>query len=112
MKNIYFIIGVIFIIVYVIKTIKKNNFSVEESFFWISGSLVALILAVFPKIFDKIAVLFGIDYPPSLFFLLCIIFLMFINFRNSQKIVVQQQKIIELAQKFAILERKVKNGKK
>ena len=63
------------------------------------------------KDIDKIAKFLNISYPPSLLFVLCILFLTFINFRNSQKISSQQEKIIELAQELAIVKEKVKNIK-
>lgn len=108
MNNIYFIIIALIAIIYVINIVKRGNFSIEESIFWVFGSIVVLILAIFPKIIDKIAVFIGIDYPPSLFFVLCILFLLFINFRNSRKIAIQQGKIIELAQQIALLKNKLK----
>lgn len=105
MNNIYFIIIAITAIIYVINVVRKGRFSIEESIFWVFGSLIVLILAIFPKIIDKVALLIGIEYPPSLFFVLCILFLLFINFRNSQKIAVQEKKIIELAQQMALIKK-------
>ena len=88
--------------------VRKKRFSIKESFWWVISSIIMLILAIFPYSIDKIAKLLNISYPPSLLFVLCILFLLFINFRNSKKIAEQQEKIIELAQNVAIL----KNEKK
>ena len=112
MKTIYFIVIAIIAILYVINNVKKKSFSIEESFFWVVGSIVALFFAIFPKSFNGLANLMGISYAPSLFFLLCVIFLVFINFRNSRKIATQQEKIIELAQRYALLKSKTDNTKK
>ena len=76
------------------------------------AAIVMLILSIFPYSIDKIAKLFGIAYPPSLLFVFCIIFLIFIIFRNSKRITEQQEKITELAQNLAILKEKVDNIKK
>jgi len=54
----------------------------------------------------------GIAYPPSLLFVLCIIFLLFILFRNSKKIFELQMRVIEMGQEMAILKEKVNRGKK
>ena len=59
---------------------------------------------------DKLAKLFGVVYPPSLFFVICIVFLVLMIFRNSKRISEQQMKIIELEQNLAILKEK-NNGK-
>lgn len=107
MNNIYFIIIAITAIIYVINVVRKGRFSIEESIFWVFGSLIVLILSIFPKIIDKVALFIGIEYPPSLFFVLCILFLLFINFRHSRKIAIQEKKIIELAQSIALINEKV-----
>lgn len=111
MKNIYFIIISIFCIIYVVATVRKKRFSIKESFWWMLGSISMLILSIFPYSIDGLAKLIGIEYPPSLLFILCIIFLVLMNFRNSKKIAQQQEKIIELAQNLSIIKDE-KNEKK
>ena len=54
----------------------------------------------------------GVDYPPSLLFVLCIIFLLFINFRNSRRIAELQMKVVELGQELAIVKEKVNRDEK
>ncbi len=113
MKNIYFIILAIFCILYVIQVVRQNKFSIKESFWWFIGSLLVLILAIWPTIIDFVAKKLNISYPPSLLFVICIIFLLFMIFRNSKRISEQQEKIIELAEQVSILKSKVsKNDKK
>ncbi|MBQ7141168.1 MAG: DUF2304 domain-containing protein [Bacilli bacterium] len=104
--NIFFIILGIIYLIYIFTAVKNGKFNVVESFFWICGGIGVLILSIFPNIIVWISKFVGIDYPPSLLFMLCIIFLLFINFRNSQKIAEQQEKIIELAQNLALLKSK------
>ena len=103
MNNIYFIIIVLILIFYMIHEIRKKRFSIKESFWWMMSSLIMLFLALFPYSIDWLANKFGIEYPPSLLFVLCIIFLVLMNFRNSKRISEQQMKITELAQNLAIL---------
>lgn len=112
MKRIYFIIVAIAAIIYVISVVRKNKFSIKESFWWMMASFVMLIFAIFPKIFDNLAVFLGISYSPSLLFLVCIVFLLFINFRNSKRIAEQQEKITDLAQNIAILRENIGRNKK
>lgn len=107
MKRIYFVIVAIVSIIYVVSVVRKNKFSIKESFWWMMASFVMLVFAIFPKLFDNLAIFLGISYPPSLLFVICIIFLLFINFRNSKRIAEQQEKITELAQNIAILKEKV-----
>lgn len=106
MNNMYFIIISVFALLYVIWNVKKKKFSIKESFWWVIGAIIMLLLSIFPYTIDKMAKILNIAYPPSLLFVLCIIFLLFINFKNSKKIAEQQEKIIELAQELAIIRNK------
>lgn len=109
MKKTYFLIIALLSTIYIIHEVRKKRFSIKESFWWMIASLIMLILAIFPYSINRIAKLFGVDYPPSLFFVFCIIFLVLMNFRNSKRISEQQQKIIELAQNVSILKEDKKN---
>lgn len=112
MKNSYFIVISILIIIYIVASVKKNKLSIKESFFWVLASLIMLFLSIFPYSINTLAKLFGIDYPPSLFFAFCIIFLALINFKNSKRIAEQKEEIIELAQVVAILKSERGNNDK
>ncbi len=107
MKNEYFIIITCILVICMFRNVARSRIPVKESFFWMLGSIAALFLSIFPKSINGIAEFFGISYAPSLFFVICIIFLLFMNFRDSKRIAEQQEKINELGQQVAIL-----NGKK
>lgn len=102
--NYFFIILAIIFMIYVYSNVKKQEFSIEESVFWVIGTIVLLLLSIFYKSLDKIALSIGVSYAPSLVFVIAIMFLLFINFRSSKKISKQNEKIIELAQRLSILE--------
>lgn len=102
--NYFFIIIAIVFIVYILHIIANKTFSIKESMFWVLGTIIILIFAIFPRLLDKIAIKLDIAYPPSLLFLIGILFLLLINFRNTQKISKQNEKIIELAQRCSIME--------
>ena len=103
MKKIYFIIIAIICMIYIISEVRKKKFSIKESFWWFVASVIMLLLSIFPYSINWLAKIFGVEYPPSLLFVLCIIFLVLMNFRNSKRISEQQMKITELAQNLAIL---------
>ena len=65
------------------------------------------LLSLFPYSIDFFAKKLNISYPPSLLFVLCIVFLIFINFRNSKRIVELQLKVVDLGQELAIIKEKV-----
>lgn len=103
MKNYYFIILSVIIIIYIISSVRKNKLSVNTSFLWIVSSLIMLLLSIFPHSIDWVAKLFGISYAPTLFLTVCIIFLLILNFNNSKKVYTLNEKIIDLAQELSIL---------
>ena len=109
MNNIYFVIVSVFLLFYVINEVRKQQFSIKESFWWVIGAIIMLILSIFPYCIDYFAKIFNIAYPPSLLFIVCIVFLLFINFRSSKKLSELQMKVIELGQEMAIIKEKINN---
>ena len=107
MNNKYFILVSVIVILYVINIVRKKKFSIKESFWWVIGSIVMLLLSLFPYSIDWFAKKLDIAYPPSLLFVICIFFLLFINFRFSKRISDLQTKVIELGQELALLKEKV-----
>lgn len=112
MKNEYFIILTVCIIIYMVRNVVKSRMPVKESFFWLVGSFVAFILAIFPKSIDSIAKFFGVSYAPTLFLIMYSLFLSFMIFRNSKRIAEQQEKINELGQQVAYIKNEVKKHTK
>lgn len=104
MKNVYFIILSILVIIYIITAVRHDKLSVKTSFGWIMASILMLLLSIFPYSMDWLAKLLGINYPPALFLTLCVVVLVIIDFNFSKKLEVQSKKIIELEQHMAILE--------
>ena len=111
MNNIYFIIISVLILLYVVNSVRKKTFSIKESFWWVIGVVIMLLLAIFPYSIDWFAKKLNISYPPSLLFIICIVFLLFQNFRDSKRISELQIKTIELAQELAIVKEKVNRHK-
>lgn len=104
MKNIYFIVLSILVIIYIIASVRKNKLSVKTSFGWVMASLAMLLLSIFPYSFDWLAKFLGISYGPTIFLTLCIVMLIIIDFNYSKTLAEHQKKIIELEQHLAILE--------
>jgi hypothetical protein len=110
MNKLFILIGVI-VIYYIYNTVKNGKFSVNESIFWMCGGFVVMILSIFPQIIIFLAEKVGIDYPPSLLFMLCNVFLLFMCFRNNRRIAEQQEKIVELAQQLTLVKSKQEDKK-
>lgn len=111
MNNVLFILISIVILLYVINVVRRKHFSIKESFWWVIASILMLILSIYPHSIDALAKVLNISYPPSLFFVGCIIFVLFINFRSSRKITDLQIKITDLTQELSILKENVNRKK-
>ncbi|MEG2348025.1 MAG: DUF2304 domain-containing protein [Clostridia bacterium] len=105
--NFFIIIGFLAVI-YILIDIRKGKLSILDSMIWIFGCIIIIILSIFPNMIVYFANLVGIEYPPSLLFLLAIIVLLGMNFKQAKKISKQEEKIIDLAQNFAILKDETK----
>ena len=97
------IIGVAFIC-YVLAKVTKNQFGEGKSIFWVLGGVVMLVLSLFPVLFVRMAQLLGVVYPPSLLFLLSIVFVVFVTFRQEEEISLLDERVKELAQRNALFE--------
>ena len=104
MKNYYFIILSVLILIYIIGSVRKNKLSVKTSFGWVIASIAMLVLSIFPKSLDWFATFIGISYPPALFLTLCVVVLVVIDFNFSKQLEDYRKKIIELEQHVAIIE--------
>ncbi len=102
MKNIYFIIIAVLVIIYILHSIRKNKISINTSFGWMVISIIMLILAIFPKSIDWLAAQVGISYPPALLLTLCVVVLLIQNFNSSKKIYFLQEKLNYLEQEITI----------
>ena len=105
--NIFFIILAISLFIYMLYLTIENKIDIYESFFGVCGALIGVILSIFPKSIDKISHFLGVNYPPTLFLLLCILFLFVINFRITKNLAKEKEKVMFLAQEIAILKEKI-----
>lgn len=103
MKNWYFIVLSVFVILYIIYSIRKNKLSVNNSFMWIVFCIIMLLLSIFPKSLDWLAEFAGISYPPALFLTIAVVILFILNFQYSKKIEELKKKVIDLGQELSIV---------
>ena len=116
--NIFFGILGVLCLVYVTIQVARKRFNETESLLWQGGAILVLVVAVFPDLLIWVADRLGVDYPPSLLFLLCAILLFFMNLRQSVKLNQMDLRIKELgqhaalqAQRISVLEKNTKKSK-
>ena len=94
--------AVIFITVILNLTRKKLNEA--NSILWLIFGVMSLILGSFPGLIVKLSEWVGIDYPPALVFLIAILALGLVVFKNTSDISVMTAKINEMAIYVTILQ--------
>lgn len=82
----------------IIKLLIKRKISERISLLWIIGYFLIIIVSVDPILLDKLSELVGIDYPPSLLFLISTLILLSICLLHSIQISTLNAQIRELTQ--------------
>jgi len=108
MRNIFFIFIGVITIIYIFLKIRKKIFTERESFFWLIGGIIILTLSFFPEGLNKFSLFIGIKYPPALLFLISIVLLYLLLFKQEEQISIQNEKLKKLAQENALIEEKLR----
>lgn len=95
----------------VIRLLLKNKISEKNSVIWLGGSIVILILSGNIKLFDQLAKWIGIDYPPSLLFLLSTLVLLLCNLYQTIQITKLSNKVRDITQYLALIQEETYRGK-
>lgn len=110
MYRIFFAFFGITAIIIILAKVRKNRFSAGRSIFWVSGGFLILFLSLFPKTIDKIAKVLGVLHPPSLLFLIALLFIIYSVFKLEEEASQTKEKLKDLAQKYAVLENSIGEG--
>ena len=108
MYRVFFAFFGVTAILIILAKVRKNRFSEGRSIFWVFGGFIMLFLSIFPKTIDKIAKIFGVFYPPSLLFLVALLFIIYSVFKLEEETSQTKEKLKDLAQKYAVLENSIR----
>ena len=92
---------------FVIYKIRKSNVRIDDMIIWIIGSIILLILSIFPVISDYLSEIIGFRTAANLIFTSILGFLFLMVFSLSIKLSQQHEKMKELTHKIAMLEREL-----
>ena len=98
------------IFISVIELVRRNRLKERYSLLWLLASVVMLWFSLSRESLHAVSRLIGIQYPPSLLFLLAILFLIIINIHFSTVISELSEKNKHLAQEIALLKDELKPG--
>lgn len=89
--------------IYIINRVRKNLLNEKESFFWVTGALLVMLIAFFPDIINSFSRIVGIQYPPAFLFLVAILILFVIVYRQFCKISILNEKVNDLVKTVSLL---------
>ena len=88
--------------IFVFRKIRKSQFVIEDTLFWIFFCIMLLVLSVFPKVSYFFSDLLGFQAPVNFIFVVFIFLLVVKIFSLSVKLSKTETKLNELIQKMAI----------
>jgi hypothetical protein len=106
MLRIFLILIGILVFGNVVNKLIKHKLSETQSVFWFILAALTLIGGFFPSLINPLANALGIDYPPSIVFVITTIMLIMIAFKHSAEMSEAESKIAELTIALSILKEK------
>ena len=97
------VIAALFAYIVIRNTIKKKIIE-KESMIWVLITILIILLSAVPNIIIWFAHYLGVEYAPTLLFVVTSLILLLMVFRHSQKISELEHKTKDLAQRIALLE--------
>ena len=92
----------------VLELVRRRKLTEEYSFVWIVCAVALLVLSLARRSLDRLALAFGIFYPPAALLLVLILFVFIASLSFSVVVSRQRQQIEQLAQETAILDARVR----
>lgn len=102
----------IFFILFVINLVRKNKLDEKYSILWLLGSIIILIVSIFPNIIGWFAEKFEVYYPPALMLLFGILILGAYVVNITVIVTKQNKMLVKLTQELGILKEKVEEIEK
>lgn len=88
--------------IFVVRKIRKSQFKIGDSLYWLLFCLLLLVMSIFPKAVSFVSVLIGFE-SPSNFIFVAIIFLLLVKiFLLDVRVAKNEARIERLVQKYAL----------
>lgn len=91
----------VFTVFYVLRKIKKSQFKIGDTLFWLGFCLLLMIMAVFPNTVYAVSNFIGFEAPANFIFVVFIFLLLIKVFFLDVRIAKLEDKLTKFAQKYA-----------
>jgi hypothetical protein len=103
-------IAAVILLLVVLELIRSRRLQERYALLWLLTGVVIFVLAVWRSLLGKASDLVGIAYPPSALFVLFLLFILLVLLHYSTVISKLSDQNIVLAQRIALLERRLKDA--
>ena len=108
MRYLPFVVIGVFTLILMIRNAARGKFSEKESLFWALAGLIMVTSPFYMDYVDRLSIMIGISYTPSLIFALIFVFVFFLLYRISAAVYRLNERITELIQLNAIYEQEIR----
>lgn len=96
------IIACVVTIFFVLRKIKKSQFKIGDTLYWIFFTVFLLVMCVFPKAIYWVSNLIGFESPSNFIFVVIIFLLLVKTFLLDARVSKNEEKLTKLTQKYAL----------
>lgn len=94
-------------LVVVTESLRRRRMRERHAVWWLAAGLVALVVAVFPRLLAAAASLIGVAVPANLVFFLSVFVLFFVSIQHSSELTKAEDQNRTLAEEVALLKARV-----
>lgn len=99
------------LLVVVLTALLQKRLRERHALWWVIGTLIALVLSIFPGLLTSISHALGISVPLNLVFIFAITVVFLVNLQQSAELTQLEEKVRTLAEHVAVLEMQQDNAK-
>ncbi len=88
---------------FVLRLVRKRALRAKYSMLWLAVGAVLVVTAVFPGLVDRVSDALGISYPPAVYLMIAIVFLLMVVMHFSWELSRLEERTRTLAEEIALL---------
>jgi hypothetical protein len=98
------------LVVFVLRLVRRGGLRAKYSMLWLAIATAWFVVAIVPGLLDRISEALGVEYPPALFLLLAVAFLLAVVIHVSWELTRLEARSRVLAEEIALLRRELETG--
>lgn len=101
------LIAILFFILMIVNSIRKNNISLKYSLVWLTSGFITVVIIIIPNLLEIMSDLLGFELVSNMIYMIAIMILLMISFCFTVIVSRQTNKIRLLIQEVSLLKERV-----